>query len=176
MHDSRKIEEYMGQFSEEVSEYKKQLQKGDIQKAYKGLMDYLMGLRTYLADKYPDYFISGSIYYGYMDMSYFSFSPRSLLDRKLKIALVFIHDGCKYEAWLAGANKQVQSKYWKLFKESGWNKYPVVSTIKGVDAIIVHSLVDNPDFSDLDSLTRQIESEALGFIKDIEGFLSKHEI
>ncbi len=166
----------MGQFSEEVLEYKKQLHKGVIQKAYKGLMEYFMGLRTYLAEKYPDYFLSGSIYYGYMDMSYFSFSPRSLVDRKLKIGLVFIHDGCKYEAWLAGANKQVQSKYWKLFKESDWNKYPIVESIKGIDAIIVHNLVEDPDFSDLDNLTRQIESNILVFTKDIESFLLAHEI
>jgi Family of unknown function (DUF7000) len=166
----------MGQFIEYVDEYKKQLQKGVIQKAYKGLMEYFMGLRTYLADKYPDYYLSGSIYYGYMDMSYFSFSPRSLIERKLKIAIVFIHEGCKYEAWLAGANKQVQSKYWKMFKENDWNKYPIVSTTKGVDAIIVHSLVANPDFSDLDRLTNQIQSEAVVFIKDIESFLSTHEI
>jgi len=166
----------MGQFTEYIDEYKKQLQKGAIQKAYKGLMEYFMGLRTYLAGKYPNYFLSSNIYYGYMDMSYFSFSPRSLIERKLKIALVFIHEGCKYEAWLAGANKQVQSKYWKLFKESDWYKYPIVASLKGVDAIIVHSLADNPDFSDLDSLTKQIESKAVVFIKDIESFLSTHEI
>ena len=164
----------MGQFTEYIDEYKKQLQKGAIQKAYKGLMEYFMGLRTYLAGKYPNYFLSSNIYYGYMDMSYFSFSPRSLIERKLKIALVFIHEGCKYEAWLAGANKQVQSKYWKLFKESDWNKYPIVSTTKGVDSIAEHILVDNPDFSDLDTLSKQIERETLNFIKDVESFLSKH--
>jgi hypothetical protein len=32
----------------------------------------------------------------------------------------------------------------------------------------------NPDFSDLDALTTQIESETLKFIEDIENFLSKH--
>jgi hypothetical protein len=34
--------------------------------------------------------------------------------------------------------------------------------------------VDNPDFSDLDALTEQIERETLKFIKDVEGFLSEH--
>ena len=37
-----------------------------------------MELRTQLKNKYPDYFVSGSIYYGYMDMTYFSFFPESL--------------------------------------------------------------------------------------------------
>jgi hypothetical protein len=61
-----------------------------------------------------------------------------------------------------------------LIKESDWNKYHIVSTIKGVDSIIEYILVDNPDFSDLDRLTKQIEKGTLTFIKDVENFLSKH--
>jgi hypothetical protein len=36
-------------------------------------------------------------------------------------------------------------------------------------------LADNPEFSDLDALTKQIERSALNFIKDVESFLSKHK-
>jgi len=159
----------MKTFHEYMNEYKKQLKKGCIQEAYKGLMEYIMELRTQFKKKYPDYFVSGSIYYGYMDMTYFSFIPQSLKRQKLRIAIVFIHDTCRFEVWLAGYNKQVQTKYWKMFKESDWNKYHIVSTIKSVDYIIKY-----PDFSDLDTLTKQIESETLKFIKDVENFLSKH--
>ena len=56
----------MASFHQSMSEYKKQLGKGVIQEAYKGLMEYMMGLRTHFAKKYPDHFVSGSIYYGYM--------------------------------------------------------------------------------------------------------------
>ncbi len=161
----------MESFHEYINEYKKQLEKGVIKEAYQGLMKYIMDLRTHFKNKYPDYFVSGNIYYGYMDMTYFSFFPKSLKHRKLKIAIVFIHDTCSFEVWLAGYNKQVQSKYWKLFKESGWNKYHIVSTTQGVDSIIEYILVDNPDFSDLDTLTKQIERATLKFIKDVESFL-----
>jgi hypothetical protein len=164
----------MESFHEYVNEYRELLQKGAIKKAYKGLMEYIMALRTHFKNKYPDYFVSGSIYYGYMDMTYFSFTPKSLQHRKLKTAIVFIHDTFRFEAWLAGNNKQVQSKYWKLFKESGWNKYHIVSTTKGVDSIIEYILVDNPDFCDLDTLTKQIERATVKFIKDVESFLSKY--
>ncbi len=164
----------MEAFHEYVGEYKKQLQKGAIKKAYRGLMEYILALRTHFRNKYPDYFVSGSLYYGYMDMTYFSFFPKSFEQRKLKVAIVFIHDTCRFEAWLAGANKQVQAKYWKLFRESGWNKYHVVPTTKGADSIIECVLADDPDFSDLDALTKQIEGTILKFIKDIESFLSKH--
>ncbi|MDY6844649.1 MAG: hypothetical protein SVW57_11210 [Thermodesulfobacteriota bacterium] len=157
-----------------MNEYKRQMEKGVIKEAYKGLMEYIMELRLHFKNKYPECFISGSIYYGYMDMTYFSFTPESLKRRKLKIAIVFIHDTCRFEVWLGGYNKQIQSKYWKIFKESGWNKYHIPSTIKGIDSIIENILVDNPDFSDLDSLTKQIESATLTFSKDVESFLSKH--
>ena len=165
----------MASFHEYMNEYRKQLEKGAIQKAYKGLMEYIMDLRTHLQNKYPDYFVSGSIYYGYMDMTYFSFFPETFKDRRLKIAIVFIHDDVRFEVWLSGVNKQVQTHYWKLFKESGWRKYHIPSTIKGVDSIMEHTLVDNPDFGDLDALTRQIEKGTLNFINDIEIFLPEHQ-
>jgi hypothetical protein len=165
----------MESFHEFVSEYRKQLKKGVIQKVYKGLMEYIMTLRTHFKNKYPDYLVSGSIYYGYMDMTYFAFFPKSLKDRSLKVAIVFIYDPFRFEVWLGGYNKQVQTNYWKLFKDGAWNKYHIVPTTKGVDSILEYVLVDNPDFSDLDALTKQIEQGTLKFIKDIESFLSEHE-
>jgi len=157
-----------------MDDYRKQLEKGVIQKAYKGLMEYILELRTYFKDKYPDCYVSGSIYYGYMDMTYFSFIPESLKSRNLKIAIVFLHEAFRFEAWLAGANKHVQAKTWKLFKESDWNKYHLVPSLQGEDAILQHVLVENPDFNDLQTLTGHIEQGTLGFSMDIENFLSKH--
>jgi hypothetical protein len=163
----------MKSLQELVNEYKEQMENGYLQKAYKGLMDFMMDLRTYLTGKYPD-FISGSLYQGYMDMTYFPFSPKSLKDHNLKIAIVLIHEKCTFEAWLAGYNKAAQSKYWHLIKESGWSKYRIPSGIKGFDSIIECTLSENPDFNQPDALKKQIEKGTLSFIKDIEEFLSKH--
>ena len=163
----------MESFQEYIIEYRKQLGKGAIQKAYKGLMEYIMSLRTYFKNKYPDYFVSGNIYYGYMDMTYFALNPESLKDKKLRIAIVFNYDTFRFEVWLAGINKQIQQKYWNLIKESGWNKYHLVPSVEGMDSILEHTLADNPDFSDLDALTKQIEKSTLLFIHDVENFLSK---
>ena len=163
----------MASFPEHMHKYRKQLKKGYLQEAYKGLMKYIMDLRLHLKNKYPDYSVSESIYSGYMDMTYFSFFPKSLKRRKLKIAIVFVYDTFSFEVWLAGYNKQVQTEYWKLVRGSDWNKYHIASTTKDVDFIVEHVLVDNPDFSDLDTLTKQIERGTLNFIKDIENFLSK---
>jgi len=165
----------MESFHEHMIEYKKQMQRGIIIEAYRGLMEYIMDLRTYLNKKYPDYNVPSNIYFGYMDMTYFSFFPESLKRRKLKIGIVFIHETCRFEVWLFGYNKQVQTKYWKLIKEKNWNKYRIVPTTKGFDSIVENILVDDPDFSDLDNLTKQIENGALKFIKDVENFLYKHD-
>ena len=163
----------MSSFQESMHEYKKLLKQGTIQEAYRGLMEYIMNLKTYFKNKYPDYFISGSIYYGYMDMTYFSFTPKSLKDRNLKIAIVFNYDAFRFEVWLGGYNKQVQAEYWQLLKENGWDSYHLVPTTEGMDSILEHTLVADPDFSDLDTLTKQIESETLRFAADVEKFLSK---
>ena len=161
-------------FQELMTEYRKQLEKGQIQKAYQGLMDYVMGLRSYFENKYPEYTVSGTVYFGYMDMTYFSFFPDSLKLRGLKVGVVFIHGTFRFEVWLFGYNKGVQAKYSKMFRESGWNKYKIRSTTKGVDSIIEGVLAENPDFSDLDTLTEKIEKGTLRFIDDVENFLSEN--
>ena len=161
-------------FHEYMKEYKEQLEKGAIQEAYRGLMDYFNALRAYFKKNYPTYFVSGSVYYGYMDMTYFSFTPESLKQRKLKVAIVFVHEAFRFEVWLVGYNRAIQKQYWALFTECDWKKYHVETPAKGVDAILDHVLINDPDFSDLDSLTKQIERGTLKFTKDVENFLSKN--
>ena len=163
----------MGTFPESMNEYKKQLKKGFIQEAYQGLMAFFRDLRSHFMNKYPAYSVSSNIYYGYMDMTYFSLVPQSLKARNLKIAIVFIHGMFRFEVWLSGSNRNVQTEYWRLLKESNWNKYHLASNPRAVDFVIDHILNDNPDFSDLEALTRQIETGTLEFINDIEGFLSR---
>ncbi|MFC2069297.1 DUF7000 family protein [Chloroflexota bacterium] len=61
-----------------------------------------------------------------------------------------------------------------MFKETDCNRYHIPETIKGVDSIVEYTLIDNPDLSDRDALTKQIEAGTLNFINVIEDFLSKH--
>ncbi len=166
----------MEPFYKYIDEYKAQLKRGAVKLAYRGVMEYILSLRTYLAKNYPDYYVSGSIYYGYMDMTYFSFHPATFTQRKLRVGIVFIHEDCQFQAWLAGYNKQIQSKYWKLFKESGWDRYALVPDTHGVDSIIEHVLDERPDFKDLADQTKRIEKGVLKFINDIDSFLAAHSI
>ena len=157
-----------------MNDLRGQLRTGAIQKAYKALLDYMMDLRTRFKNRYPGYFISG-LYQGYMDMTYFAIVPPSLKQRNLKIAIVFNYEAFRFEAWLAGTNRQVQRKYWEMFRDSRWAEYRVVTPAKGVDSIIECNLAMNFDFGDLDSLSISIEENTVEFIDDVERFLSDHE-
>jgi len=166
----------MRSLPESLNLYREQLQNGAIQEAYKGLMEYILSLKTHFKNRHPGYFVPSNIYFGYMDMTYFSIVPEALKERGLKIAIVFLHREFRFEVWLAGVNKDVQADYWKQISESGWKKFHLVPTLKGADAILEHVLVENPDFYDLDALTNKIEHETMSFIDEVEKFLSRATI
>ena len=165
----------MESFNKCMDTYKEQLKEGSIQVAYRGLLEYIMSLRAYFSKKYPEFIVPSNIYFGYMDMTYFSIIPISFKDKKLKIAIVFNYETFGFEVWLSAVNKNVLTKYWKLIKEKNWDKYRIVKPGKGIDSILEYNLVNNPEFSNLDALTKEIERGTLKFIKDVEGFLLKHE-
>ena len=156
--------------SQYIESYTKQLESGNVSKGYKGLMEYMMNLRTHFINQYPTEFIIGTFYQGYMDLSYFPITPKSLKNQKLKIGLVFNHEKIRFEVWLLGQNKQVQKKYWDLFNGSDWNKYVVSKNAQ--DSVIEHILVETPNFSQMDSLTEKIETRTIKFIKDISDVLA----
>ena len=153
--------------------YREQLQYGAIQEAYKGLMEYILSLKTQFKNRHPEFAVPSNIYFGYMDMTYFSIVPEALKSRGLKIAIVFLHREFRFEVWLAGVNKDVQADYWKRISDSGWDEYRLMPTLKGADSILENVLVENPDFNDLNALTNQIEQETLKFINEVESFFSR---
>lgn len=159
---------------ESMAEFRKQIQQGIVQQAYRGLLEYMLGLRTYFAGIFPGGAVAGSVYHGYMDMTYFALFPEALRQRKLKVAVVFVYDTFRFEVWLSAANKQVQARYWTLFRESKWDRYRVVPALEGADSILEHILVDDPDWDDPDGLTRQIEAATRHFVGEVEDFLSTH--
>lgn len=153
--------------SHSIKEYKKQMQLGLIPKAYRGLIKYMADLRVYFINEYPIDYTSSHVYQGHMDITYFPFTPKSLKLQKLKIAIVFNHEQMRFEIWLVGQNRQIQKKYWEIFKDSDWKKYRIPSNLKEGFSIVDNILVENPNFDDLDALTKQIELGVMKFIKDI---------
>lgn len=158
-----------------LQEYKTQLEQGIIQQAYRGLMQYMLELRTQFQKTFPDYEVPGNLYFGYMDMTYFAVIPDFLKQRKLKTAVVFLHEAFRFEAWLSGYNRQAQAAYWELIRTSRPGSYRLVPDPLKADAILEHVLVEEPDFNDPELLTDLIAKGTEAFILYIEQFFQAQE-
>ena len=156
----------MDSLNQHILEYRKQLIKGDIQKAYRGIMSFMLGLRSDLENKYPEH-VLGTIYYGYMDMTYFAFTPSGLRNKGLKIAIVYLHEKGTFEIWLAANNRKIQADYINILNKREVREYKVSAVSPGVDSIVQAVLVAQPDFDAPEGLKMQIEMATMSFTKDI---------
>lgn len=144
----------MKDLNDYVNSYKEQLQIGDIQEAYAGLVKYVTKLGTTLSKNLSKSYSFGSLFQGYMDYTYFYYSNKFLKERKLKMGLVLNHSKMQFEVWLLGQTIPIQERYWEYFKNTKWNKN---RTTKPQYSILEAVLLASPNFSDLDLLSKQIE-------------------
>ncbi len=156
----------------DMEEFRTQLRKGSIQKAYKALLSYMAELRVHFATRYGEAAVSG-LYQGYMDMTYFAIFPPSLKRLDLKVAIVFNYEAFRFEAWLAARNRKVQRQYWELFKQRNWGAYRVVAPAAGIDSILECDLTSKFDLGSPHILTSSIETATDAFIDEIERCLSE---
>ena len=127
-------------------------------------------MKNFLENRHPDYAASG-LYFGYMDMTYFAFTPLELKLRNLKIAIVYLHAENRFDAWLGGVNRKVQAEYVEIFKGKDLCGL-ILSEIKpGVDSIIEMQLAEMPDFDHPEELMQAIESKLIDFTGKIKVLL-----
>ncbi|MDD3168793.1 MAG: hypothetical protein PHC91_04925, partial [Eubacteriales bacterium] len=136
----------------------------------KGIMTFMSGLGAYLERKYPDHSVS-ALYYGYMDMRYFAFTPADLRDKKLKIAIVYLHEQGRFEVWLGAGNRKIQAEYISRLSGKDTGKYKLSEIHPGVDSIIESTLVEEPDFDKHEELKKQIEMRTIEFTNNIRDLL-----
>lgn len=154
--------------------YKQLLEKGDIQKAYTGLLKYMMSLKAHFQKSLSDKFSFGNISPGYMDYTYFPFFDKFLRDNKLRFGIVLNHEKMRFELWLMGQNAEVQKKYWELLKTTEWNAHqaamPKYSVLEAV-------LVERPDFDQPDTLAQKIAKKAANLTQEVTDYIknSKHD-
>ncbi len=161
----------MNSMNDLIREYKTQLASGHIQKAYKGIMTFMTDLKATLENNHPEWKTS-ALYFGYMDMTYFAFTPPVLRNKKLKIAIVFLHESCSFEVWLAGNNRKIQADTIDLLKNKDLGKYVLSRVQPGVDSIIASVIDEQPDFDHLNELKKEIENSTTSFADDILAILN----
>jgi hypothetical protein len=148
--------------------YRRAMQDGVLPDAYRTIVVAMMEIRSHCARKLPVNSVSGSLYQGYMDMTFFSVVPESLRLLKLKIVVVFLHDKFSLEIWLAGTNRKVQTRYCELFSKITDCPYRISKPEPGVDSILEFDLDLNPDFSNQSTLTIKVEEGLSSFISDVK--------
>lgn len=153
-----------------INDYTHILQQRDIQVAYKGILDFVGRLRSGLINKYPEYEI-GNIYQGYMDMSYFPLSTKSLKDNGLKIAIVYMHEKGAFEVWLSARNREIIKKYKSILEDKVMDNISVFHDDSNEDAVIEYTLTSMPDFDNPDLLTKIIEKGTQKFVSAITNLL-----
>jgi len=153
-----------------IRAYTEALQQEDIQTAYKGILDFMGKLRADYKNKYPEYEI-GSVYQGYMDMSYFSVSTKPLKEKGLKLAIVYLHEKGVFEVWLSARNRAISKDYDFITNRVILEGLPVFHDESNRDAIIGCTLTSNPDFEDSASLINMIEQGTEKFSARISGLV-----
>ena len=147
-----------------VTLYKEQLQQGNIIKAHRELVRFVMQLRTSLMTQHSRQYSFSGILHGYIDYTYFYYSNTYLKSQQLKLGLVLNHLEMRFEVWLLGRTKAVQYDYWERLKDSRWNqgiedmpKYYILSAV----------MEAQPDFDDLPNLRKQLEGQFLALSEEI---------
>ncbi|MEO0725901.1 MAG: hypothetical protein AAFZ63_15265 [Bacteroidota bacterium] len=128
---------------------------------FRGLMDFMLRFRMRLLAHYPSGYAVSHLSPGYLDFSYFAFTPETVRQQKLKVAVVFNHQELRFEIWLCGQNKGVQKEFWTIFKESDWDKANLAPTPQR--SVLEEILVVVPDFSNEDELFKSLEAGIMRF-------------
>jgi len=126
----------------------------------------MSALRSRMADSCPQ-FAAGSLYLGYMDMTYFAFTPLELKNKGLKIAAVYLHGQNRLEAWLAGVNRKVQAEYIEKLKGIDIEDYRLSKVSPGTDSIIEYTISEQPDFDRADKLMQAVSDKTAAFAGNI---------
>lgn len=153
-----------------IGEYTNQLKQGEMQIAYKGILDFVGKLRGDFTKQYPDYDI-GAIYQGYMDMTYFSLSTRQLKEKGLKIAIVYLHPDGAFQVWLSSRNREIAKSVAAVMGGHWMNNANLFHDKNNPDAIVECTLAATPDFDDPDALIRLIKQGVMTFVKTVDDIL-----
>ena len=104
-------------------------------------------------------------------MTYFAFTPPRLKDKKLKIAIVYLHQEGRFEVWLGGKNRKIQAEVIERLSHKTIDNYSLSQVTPGVDSIIESILVEQPDFDNLEALKMQIEKKTIEFVINMAAIL-----
>ena len=153
-----------------VYDYTVCLQRNDLQLAYKGILEFMSKLRADFIKRYPQY-DAGSMYPGYLDMSYFSLSTQSLKDKGLKLAVVYLHQSSHFEVWLSAKNRAILKTYAPAVGRILADTPALFHDAGNQDALVEAALASASDFDYPAALIDTIEQGVAMFVAAVTSHL-----
>lgn len=154
-----------------IPAYKEAFASGELQKTYQNLVGIVQNLRTDFSKKYQGEFSVAGVLHGYIDFTYFYLQNDYLKKNKLKFAIVLNHHHARFELWLLGQTKDVQTRYWEKLKDVEWvnqDEMPEYSIFEVM-------MITDPDFDNIRNLSEAIHN-AFGLLSQkIFNILEAHQ-
>ena len=145
-----------------IEEYKNIIENTNLQKGYQEIIKLFRYLKIYFEKEMPEFKFTSNIVENNMDYSYFQFTNDKLRENKLKIVFVFIHKDFKFQIWLSGINRNIQEKYFNIYKNT---KYNLSIDPNKTDYILYKDL--NFNYNNLEQSLICLKKEVYSFINDI---------
>ncbi|MBN2444000.1 MAG: hypothetical protein JXJ04_21740 [Spirochaetales bacterium] len=161
----------MENVNELMNDFKVQLHKGRIQKAYRYIFDIFADLGNELKQNQDKIISINSLYHGYLDMTYLPVMTDILKRNGLKIAIVFNYSLFQFEIWLSAVNRKKRNEVLEIILKSKWNKYTTVENDENIDAIIELKIKGIIEFTNKSRIVSLIKRETFTFIREIEEFI-----
>ncbi len=153
--------------NQQVKKYHQLINDENLEQAYCIIMSTMSQLKVTWDTRYPE-MPSGSLYQGFLDMTFISVKPAGLSDLDLKVSIVYLHQRNSFEGWLVARNRKIQSDIHQKLQSQPLGKYNLTVLAPGVDAIIDTVLIQHPDFDDPASLIEEVIKNSLNFISDMQ--------
>jgi hypothetical protein len=153
--------------NEQVNKYHQLIIDENLEQAYRIIMTTMSQLKVAWDSQYP-HMLSGSLYQGFMDMTFISVKPVGLSELDLKVSIVYLHQSNTFEGWLVARNRKLQSETHQKLQKRPLGKYFLTILEPGVDAIIATPLIEQPNFDDPKILIDQLIENTLNFIGDMQ--------
>lgn len=161
----------MENFNELMKDFKNQLDKGRIQKAYRYIFDLFTDLANEIKNNQNKSISTNSLYHGYLDMTYLPVVTDTLKVNGLKIAIVFNYHLFQFELWLSAVNRKKRNEILEIISKSKWNRYKTVEDNENTDAIIELKIKGIDEFGNKNRIVSIVAKETVTFINDIESFI-----
>lgn len=157
-----------------MNDFKSQLARGRIQKAYRYIFEIFTEIGNSLKKSNPETISTSALYHGYLDMTYLPVTTKKIKGNGLKIAIVFNYTLFQFEIWLSAVNRKRREDVINVLSHSNWKKYKLVKIDENADAIIEHIVRGIDDFGEKGAVVSLIVKETNSFIDDIEVFIDKN--